>query len=72
MNNFKEITKFLEDNNLTKKDLDNMWNFMYEHNWKIKSLTDCGKDWSDLNIMAVQSLIKNYNEQLSKEVDENE
>ena len=60
MNNYKEITEWLNKNNMTGAEMDKIWTKMYDHNWKIKQLTDVGKDWFDLNLLAIQSLIKEY------------
>ena len=66
MKEYKEVKQFLEENNVTDEQMNEMWKYMYDKNWKVKNLTDCGKDWSDMNNFALKSLIKLYNEEINK------
>ncbi len=66
MAEYKEVKKFLDENNVTDAQMNEMWKYMYNKNWKVKNLTDNFKDWSDLNEFAQKSLIKLYNEELQK------
>ena len=66
MSEYKEVRKFLDENNVTDEQMSEMWKYMYSKNWKVKSLTDGGKDWPDLNGFAQKSLVKLYNEELAK------
>lgn len=65
MSDYKEVKQFLDENNATSEQMDAMWKFMYDKNWKIKNLTDCGKDWTDLNKFARKSLIDIYNKEVA-------
>ena len=67
MNNYKEITEWLEQNNMTGAEMDKIWITMYDHNWKIKQLTDIGRNWHDLNLSAIQSLITEYKKIFDKD-----
>lgn len=66
----KEISILLEKEKLTTQNVNAIWNFMIERNWKVKNLADSGKSWTDLNIHAIQSLIKEYDKELKKFNDE--
>ena len=61
MATYTDIHEFLVEQNMTHEQMDEMWSFMYDKNWKIKNLTDMGKTWSDMNKYALLSLIEVYN-----------
>ncbi len=62
---FIEMSDFLKDNQLSREQLDEMWDVMREHNWKIKSLDNSGKRWSGLTKPAILSLVKQHQELLA-------
>lgn len=57
-NDYAAIKKFLDDNHTTHEDMQRRWDSLKESNWKVKNLSDHGKNWYDLNELALASLIK--------------
>jgi hypothetical protein len=60
MHGYTEIRQFLQTNNITHEDMQNMFDYLYDKNWKIKAIADEGKNWTDLNLAAMKSLIGTY------------
>ena len=60
MPTYTDIYDFLKSNNVTHEEMQHMWDSLQESNWKIKRLADEGKNWTDLNISAIKSLIEQY------------
>jgi hypothetical protein len=63
MAEYKDVKEFLKENGVSAEEMDKMWAFMYDKNILVAKLTDCGKDWSDLNNLCKKSLIKIYQEE---------
>ena len=57
---------FCYDNKLTLEQMDRIWEFMLDKNWKVAKLTDEGLDWTDLNPVAMTSLLDLYHQALEK------
>jgi wobble nucleotide-excising tRNase len=64
MSDFRAVQNALTEISMTAEEMDKIWAYMYDKNWKIKSLTNSGKDWSDLTIPAMRSLVEQYNKTL--------
>jgi len=66
MADYREVKQFLDENSISSEQMDYMWAYMYDKNWKIANLTNGGEDWVDVTPSARKSLIKLYNEEINK------
>ena len=57
---YKEIKKWLDENNLTHEEMNKIWEKVKPDNWKLKALERAGKTWYDLNESALHSLLRLY------------
>jgi hypothetical protein len=64
----KEIKKILKELNLTELDMDKYWNELTETNLVVKSVSDAGKTWRDMNV----GVIKQIPMQKQKDLEEKE
>lgn len=64
MSDFRTVQNALTEINMTASEMDEIWKYMYDKNWKIKALTNSGKDWSDLTIPGMKSLVEQYRKAL--------
>ena len=53
---YLEVEAFLADNNLSKDEMDKIWQESSESNWKVQKLIEYGKHWSDINRIALETL----------------
>ena len=66
---YMEMQEFLEQQNVTKDDMNTMWDYCVEHNHpRIAQLDRCGKHWSDLNKSALSTLKTQYDLLKNEEV----
>jgi hypothetical protein len=70
MAEYKEVRQFLKDNNITDDQMNYIWKFMYDRNWKVKNLTDSGLDWYNLTPTARLSLIGRFYDEVGKNADD--
>lgn len=55
---YESMKRFLDSRNTTHEDMQRRWDSLKETNWKVKNLSEHGKNWTDLNELALDSLIK--------------
>lgn len=63
----KAANNILSDMGVTTDEVDAMWEALKASNWKVKALSDSGKDWTDLPEPAVRDILVRYR----KEVEQN-
>lgn len=51
-----EIKTLLKELNLTEEDMQRFWDECKEINWKVKTLTQHGKNWTDMAISVIKDL----------------
>lgn len=68
MSEYREVKEFLDENGITSEEMDKMWSYLYNKNWKVTNLTNSGLDWPDLNSTARKSLINEYKKELDKNI----
>lgn len=52
----KEIKELLKELGQTELQMDAFWNELIETNWKVKSLSNAGKTWRDMNASVIKEI----------------
>lgn len=55
---YKQMKAFLDSRNTTHEEMQKRWDSLKESNWKVKNLSEHGKNWTDLIEPALDNLIK--------------
>lgn len=55
---YEQMKESLDSHNTSHEDMQRRWDSLKESNWKVKNLSEHGKNWTDLNVLALASLIK--------------
>lgn len=55
---YEKMHEFLRSRKMTHEDMQGKWDSLKESNWKVKNLSEHGKNWTDLNELALDSLLK--------------
>lgn len=60
MNAYIEVKSKLDELGITHEQADAMWESLKETNWKVQALSNSGKNWYDLTLPALKSMVAQY------------
>ncbi len=57
---YVEVQSILDENGLSKSDVDALWKEAKQSNLIVQNLAEHGKNWTDLPVHLIKDLIKRY------------